>query len=1384
MKTSYETSIQFGVGDGIGLRLANAAACRNLQRATDNPARKTKPSTLTGEVLDDIVTLGSDALTRHVRRLIRKGPLKTIVESASRTRIRVCGALDYVIDREKCRVWAEPAPLSRSERSAKEHPPWHHPFDSSMDNIDILNPLARPAWLVYVAARPGWFGFAFARHADGQEQLFGDQDGMTHALSRVTLLGFRQLRHDTAMVALRHKLATTLTLHIGPGLVNLAMHARLHPNAASLNARHLNLVWQHHAAFETMHRENPRLLTALTGWLLHDKANNKERLTDVLPQMRRDLLARGLQPKAWRYLVQHGMRRLLPTQSSLPPWKALLTTLRALSAARWPAPPPRGFLRLLHDAAGRPDSYDTAADGVPGWFWQMACQEARACRADTRAYLDLFDRIPYWAWLVREFGLRPDHNQRRRAAAWLREVAQIQEQFAKLDDRPTWALWLQPVPWGEVAGVRVVPLLSPSALLQESIALRNCADSYTAHCQRETHVLLSLREHVTDRRVALACLERRGNYWTLGQVAGPCNRPVPAWVRGVANQAAEVVRRQYCEQLKALGNGPALSCPAPVGIPNMIGPQQGPSVMAIKKSELYSSLWASCDELRGGMDASQYKDYVLVMLFVKYVSDKYAGVPFAPIVIPEGASFKDMVALKGSAHIGDDINKKILGPLAKANQLADMPDFNDATKLGSGKELVDTVTNLIAIFENPALDFSKNRAEGDDILGDAYEYLMRHFATESGKSKGQFYTPAEVSRIMAQIIGIHAAATSSDTTVYDPTCGSGSLLLKVGDEARTEVTLYGQEKDAATSGLARMNMILHDNPSALIKQGNTLANPLFKTESGQLKTFDFVVANPPFSDKRWSNGIIPQQDEYERFKTFGEPPAKQGDYAYLLHIVRSLKSDGKGACILPHGVLFRGNAEAEIRKNLVRRGLIKGIIGLPANLFFGTGIPACIVVIDKQDAQARRGIFMVDASAAFMKDGPKNRLREQDIHRIVDAYSKQDGSDPTYARLVPLAEIEKNDFNLNLPRYLQSRQTEDRQDIEGHLRGGIPQADVDALQAYWATCPQLRATLFAPRRPGYLALAVDKAAIQTSIHQHPEFVAYTQRMAAHFDAWRSRTSQRLKKLKPGFKPKALIVELAEDLLAYYQGQPLLNAYDVYQRLMELWASTWQDDAYLLAADGWKAATYRVIETKKGKDGKPGKQVDKGWACDLVPKATLVARYYAKEQALMDEMSAQLDAMAAQLAELEDEHGGDEGAFAELDKVNKAQVSARLKEIQHDADAQDEAAVLRQWLQLSEQEAQLKKTLKELDAHVDQLAHDQYPRLSEAEIQTLVVDDKWLTALDAAVRGELDRITQRLTQRVKELANRYDAPLPAVAKRADEQQARVDAHLARMGFTWN
>jgi len=799
--------------------------------------------------------------------------------------------------------------------------------------------------------------------------------------------------------------------------------------------------------------------------------------------------------------------------------------------------------------------------------------------------------------------------------------------------------------------------------------------------------------------------------------------------------------------------------------------------MAIKKSDLYTSLWASCDELRGGMDASQYKDYVLFMLFIKYVSDKYGDSDdFAPpVTIPPGASFKDMIALKGKPDIGDRINKDIIQPLVEANSRlskSDFPDFNDPNKLGEGNSMVERLSNLVAIFQKPELDFSQNRAENDDILGDAYEYLMRHFATESGKSKGQFYTPSEVSRILAKVLGISPQNARANTTAYDPTCGSGSLLLKVAEEAGKHITLEGQEMDMTTAGLARMNMILHDFPTANILTGNTLSDPKFK-DGEKLRTYDYVVANPPFSVKTWSTGLTPSNDPYQRFE-WGEPPAKQGDYAFLLHIIRSMKSSGKGACILPHGVLFRGNAEAVIRTQLVRSGILKGIIGLPANLFYGTGIPACILVLDKENAPARKGIFMIDASKGFIKDGNKNRLRERDLHQIVDVFTNTE-EHPGYSRLVPLDVIEKNDFNLNLPRYIDTQEAEDIQDIGGHLLGGIPTRDIDALGDYWKICPDLRAALFKPNRPGYHDLLVEATQLKPTIHGHPQFAGFIAGLEKHFQAWNKSAAISLRELNLDCLPKEVIRDLSENLLHHAESQLLIDPYAVYQHLMDYWAATMQDDCYLIAADGWVAKTSRIIETDK-----KGKTKVKGWTCDLVPKPLIVARYFSKEQAAIEAQLAELEATTATLAELEEEHGGEDGYLGALDKINKAEVTRRQKELKGDKDAKEELAALKQWLQLNTEEAELKKAIREAETALDLLAYQKYPQLSEAEIQTLVVDDKWLTSVSQAIQGELDRVSQTLTSRIRLLAERYAAPLPQIVDEVEQLAAKVAAHLEKMG----
>mgnify|MGYP002623939475 CR=1 FL=1 len=812
--------------------------------------------------------------------------------------------------------------------------------------------------------------------------------------------------------------------------------------------------------------------------------------------------------------------------------------------------------------------------------------------------------------------------------------------------------------------------------------------------------------------------------------------------------------------------------------------------MALKKSQLYSSLWKSCDELRGGMDASQYKDYVLTLLFMKYVSDKYAGKFDAVIQVPPGGGFTDMVKLKGDKEIGDKINK-IITKFAEANFLRnviDQADFNDEGKLGRGKDMQDRLSKLVAIFEG--LDFGANRAEGDDLLGDAYEYLMRHFATESGKSKGQFYTPAEVSRIMAKVVGI-SPKTKQDDTIYDPTCGSGSLLLKAADEAPRGISIFGQENDVATWALAKMNMILHGHATAELWRDNTLAEPYFKAPNGKLMTFDFAVANPPFSAKSWTNGIKPDEDEFGRFE-YGVPPAKNGDYAFLLHLIASLKSKGKGAIILPHGVLFRGNKEADIRKQLIQRGLIKGIIGLPANLFYGTGIPACIVVIDKENAQARTGIFMIDASKGFMKDGNKNRLRSQDLHKIVDVFNRQ-AELPRYSRMVPVAEIasEANDYNLNIPRYIDSSEPEDLHDLDAHLNGGIPDRDVDALQTYWDVFPALRGELFASNgRKGYCEPKIDTQQVKPTILAHAEFATYADRVSALFKKWRKAHGPLLRGLKKEAKPKEVIHTLSEDLLERFADFPLLSRYDVYQRLMDYWADVMQDDIYLIAADDWlDAAQPRAVIDQKDKNIKETPDLvvkKKKYKMDLLPPALIVARYFAAEQVAIDDLQAGKDAATQALEEYVEERSGEEGllesATNDKGKATKGNVKDRLKEIGDDPEFADERDALTRCLELIEAESAA-KAVKDAQAALDRKVLAKYSKLSVDEIKTLVVDDKWFTSIAAAIDGEVQRLTQQFAGRVKELEERYAQTLPELEREVNTLAEKVEGHLKTMGLVW-
>jgi type I restriction enzyme M protein len=811
--------------------------------------------------------------------------------------------------------------------------------------------------------------------------------------------------------------------------------------------------------------------------------------------------------------------------------------------------------------------------------------------------------------------------------------------------------------------------------------------------------------------------------------------------------------------------------------------------MAMKKSQLYSSIWQACDALRGGMDASQYKDYVLVLLFVRYVSDKYAGKSDALVDVPTGGGFSDLVALKGKTNIGEGINK-VLSKLAEANGLKgviDIVDFNDEDKLGKGKEMQDRLSDLIAIFENPDLNFSKNKAEGDDLLGDAYEYLMKHFAVESGKSKGQFYTPAEVSRIIAKVIGAENAKDNTQT-VYDPACGSGSLLLKVASEAKPiNISIYGQEKDNSTAALAILNMWLHGEPTAVIKKGqSTLVDPKI---NGEFKTFDYVVANPPFSDKKWRFGFEPENDIYGRFDGFGIPPTKNGDYAFLLHIVKSLKSTGKGACVLPHGVLFRGNAEAEIRTNLIKRGYIKAIIGLPANLFYGTGIPACILVIDKENANERKGIFMIDASKGFIKDGNKNRLREQDIRKIIDVWTNQSET-PKFSHFATKEEIEKNEYNLNLPRYIDTSEPEDMQDIEAHLKGGIPKNDIDTLQNFWEIFPSLRAILFKKSaREGYFDMAISADDVRKTIFEHAEFSHFKNTVQTIFNDWKEIKTTFLKNLDKNTHPKAVIAKLSNGLLARFANIHLIDKYDVYQHLMNYWEEVTQDDVHIITTDEWKAGNEVIRLQKEGQGKNKGKKKDvvglAGLEGRLIPTSLIIKTYFETEQNALDALQSELEQAGVEMEELKEEHGGDEelleSVVNDTGNITKGDLKARIKEIKDDNEFAEELALLKKYSELLEKETEYKVKIKTAENDLEKKVIAKYPTLSIQEIKTLVVEHKWMNELQTRIMSEVDRTSQTLAGRIKELAERYSETLLSIEKETQKLTAKVDEHLAQMGF---
>ncbi|PDW30064.1 type I restriction-modification system subunit M [Helicobacter pylori] len=814
--------------------------------------------------------------------------------------------------------------------------------------------------------------------------------------------------------------------------------------------------------------------------------------------------------------------------------------------------------------------------------------------------------------------------------------------------------------------------------------------------------------------------------------------------------------------------------------------------MAIKKSELYSSLWAGADSLRGGMDASEYKNYVLNLLFLKYISDKARNNNFSEIEVPQGCFYEDILALEGDKEIGDKLNK-IIAKIAERNDLKgviDSVDFNDNTKLGEGKAMTDTLSNLVKIFAD--LSLGVHGALDDDLLGDAYEYLMRHFASESGKSKGQFYTPSEVSLLLSLLLGIDEN-TRQDKSIYDPTCGSGSLLLKASSLAgKKGLTIYGQEKDISTTALCKMNMILHNSADADIAKGgsSTLSNPLF-IKNGMLQTFDYVVANPPFSLKNWTDGLTidPKSkqvinDRFNRFED-GTPPEKNGDFAFLLHIIKSLKNTGKGAVILPHGVLFRGNAEGVIRKNLLMKGYIKGVIGLAPNLFYGTSIPACVIVLDKENAHAKKGVFMIDASKDFKKDGNKNRLRDQDVQKMIDTFNAYKEI-PYYSKMVSLEEISANDYNLNIPRYIAAKQELEKDLfalINSHKASYLPKNEIKAYNPYFRVFKELKNTLFKKSdKEGYYALKTECENIKELIIQSLEFQTFHASVLSAFD--RLDLFETFNSLEPGFNPKTLIESVCSKVLKEFEKIEILDRYGVYQLFKDYYNEVLQDDWFLLSFNGFiSAKELRELTPLKDKNKKanyleePDFVIQKTYyKSDLIPKNLIKQRFFEKEAKELEELENALNEKEALLDEFIEEHSNEEGLFDGL-KINESVLKKELKNATDSEDKQILKTAL-EWLEAKNKALKMKnKAYEELELK----AFHQYKNLEINEIKDLIIKDKWLNSLKNALENKIQKRTNAFMSALNEIIQTYSNSLLELDKEVKESESKVLEHLKDLGL---
>ncbi|MBF2361669.1 type I restriction-modification system subunit M [Listeria marthii] len=850
----------------------------------------------------------------------------------------------------------------------------------------------------------------------------------------------------------------------------------------------------------------------------------------------------------------------------------------------------------------------------------------------------------------------------------------------------------------------------------------------------------------------------------------------------------------------------------------------------ITSEEIKCRLWDGANELRGSMDASRYKDYMLGLMFYKFLSDKTLET-YKSIAGKGQLSEAELVEeyVKDRAYHGENLDKmiqsvlryfvlpehlyqtwlkdiaigefevqKVIDSLNNFERTiavsGDSDDFQglfssstiDLTDTALGSNLNERSKNIKALIEL-FQDLNMVALQKSDVLGDAYEYLIGQFAMESGKKAGEFYTPRQVSEVMAQI----AAKTSNITSIYDPTVGSGSLLLTVKkhlkEDVQKDLNYYGQEKNTATYNLTRMNLLLHGvRPEKMsVKNGDTLSEdwPEDPSRPAEGVLFDAVVMNPPYSLANWNKSNLKVSDP--RFEIAGVlPPDSKGDFAFLLHGLYHLGQTGTMAIVLPHGVLFRGGTEGEIRKRLLNKNYIDTIIGLPGNLFTNTGIPVCVLILKKNRAISEP-VLVIDASRNFIKVGKQNELQEKDIARIVDTYVER-AEKVGYSHLASREEIMENDYNMNIPRYVESIDEEIPHDVDAHLYGGIPQANIDELKTLQTTVKNVLDNALKPVRDGYVQLEKPMDELTNEVLTDKNITTKSDIIREKSEAFIELYWKKLHEINNIVDVNPLMEEMLvniKELLSSFDG---IDVYDGYQIIAEVWKNSLTHDAELIAGGGF----YTIGRTRepnmvtKGSGNKKREEQD-GWVGAIVPNELIAKRLYSEELQIIEDKKARLTAVEAELSELV------EAAKMEDSEENIALFESLKKNAEGEPQDSFESKTVKAELKKITKESPSYKLLKKVDgliteksalgkeikAKENELKEAVYERilvLTDEEIDELVFEKWFGTMVDDLVKL-IELPLKKELNIIKQLHERYAETLDDI----DEESKKLENELEKL-----